>query len=185
MAATTIVFAIGSVSCASTGAVPKPFPTPGSPASPRPPTPPAPRPPGSPDRPAAGKTPPTSGSFDGYALAGTALAFRGAPYRNGGDDPTGFDCSGFTQYVYAQYGMALPREVRQQYRLGHPVKPEELAPGDLIFFTTVAPGASHVAIAIGGDEFVHAPSASGVVRVERLGSRYWSPRFVGVRRLQN
>jgi peptidoglycan DL-endopeptidase CwlO len=127
----------------------------------------------------------TGRPFDGYALAGTALAFRGAPYRSGGGDPKGFDCSGFTQYVYAQYGVVLPREVRQQFRLGQSVKPQELAPGDLIFFSTIAPGASHVAIAIGGDEFVHAPSSSGVVRVERLGSSYWSPRFIGVRRVTN
>ena len=58
-----------------------------------------------------------------------------------------------------------------------------MVPGDLIFFTTTAPGASHVAIAIGGDEFVHAPSSTGVVRVERLSSSYWSPRFLGIRRV--
>jgi cell wall-associated NlpC family hydrolase len=173
-----------SVACASTGVIPKPFPTPSSPASPRPPdAAPPPALPGSPDRPVASPTRATPGLFDGYALAGTALAFRGAPYRNGGGDPKGFDCSGFTQYVYAQYGVSLPREVREQYRVGQSVEPEKLAPGDLIFFSTVAPGASHVAIAIGGDEFVHAPSTSGVVRVERLGSTYWSPRFIGVRRV--
>ena len=64
------------------------------------------------------------------------------------------------------------------------MKPTEIAPGDLIFFSTVAPGASHVAIALGGDEFVHAPSSTGVVRVERLASTYWSQRFVGARRVE-
>jgi cell wall-associated NlpC family hydrolase len=123
------------------------------------------------------------GAFDSYALVGTALTFRGTPYRNGGGDPGGFDCSGFTQYIYAQYGVFLPRAVREQYQLGQSVSPEELEPGDLIFFSTTAPGASHVGIAIGGDEFVHAPSSSGVVRVEHLGSSYWSPRFIGARRV--
>jgi peptidoglycan DL-endopeptidase CwlO len=123
------------------------------------------------------------GLFDSYALVGTALTFRGTPYRNGGGDPSGFDCSGFTQYIYAQYGVSLPRAVREQYVLGQSVRPEELEPGDLIFFSTTAPGASHVGIAIGGDEFVHAPSSSGVVRVEHLGSTYWSPRFIGARRV--
>ena len=122
-------------------------------------------------------------SVDAYAVTGTALSLRGTPYRNGGSDPNGFDCSGFTQYVFAQHGIALPREVRDQYRLGTSVKPDQLVAGDLLFFTTTDPGASHVAIAIGGDEFVHAPSSTGVVRVERLGSSYWSPRFLGARRV--
>jgi cell wall-associated NlpC family hydrolase len=99
-------------------------------------------------------------------LTSTALSLRGAPYRNGGTDPKGFDCSGFTQY-----------------RLGSLVNPDQLKAGDLLFFATTDPSASHVAIAIGGDEFVHAPSATGVVRVEHLGSSYWSPRFLGARRL--
>jgi cell wall-associated NlpC family hydrolase len=120
---------------------------------------------------------------DTYALVGTALELRGVPYRNGGGDRTGFDCSGFTQYVFAQHGFALPREVRDQFRLGRAIKADELSPGDLIFFSTTAPGASHVAIAVGGDEFVHAPSSTGVVRVERLSSRYWGPRVLAIRRV--
>jgi len=122
-------------------------------------------------------------SFDGYALAGTALALRGIPYRNGGTDPSGFDCSGFTQYVFSQYGVALPREVREQYRVGKSIEPQELAPGDIVFFSTTEPGPSHVAIAIGGDEFVHAPSSTGVVRVEHLNSTYWAPKFLGAKRV--
>jgi cell wall-associated NlpC family hydrolase len=121
--------------------------------------------------------------LDAYALTGTALALRGSPYRNGGSDPSGFDCSGFTQYVFAQHGVALPRDVRAQYRVGKSVKPDDLAAGDIVFFTTTEPGPSHVAIAIGGDEFVHAPSSTGVVRVEHLSSTYWSPRFLGARRV--
>ena len=121
--------------------------------------------------------------MDGYALAATALGLRGIPYRNGGSDPTGFDCSGFTQYVFAQFGIVLPREVREQYRVGKAVKPDDLTAGDIIFFTTTDPGPSHVAIAIGGDEFVHAPSSTGVVRVEHLSSSYWSPRYLGARRV--
>jgi hypothetical protein len=106
-------------------------------------------------------------------------------WRNGGTDPNGFDCSGFTQYVFSRYGLSLPREVREQFRVGQPIKAEELAPGDILFFTTTDPGPSHVAIAVGGDQFVHAPSSTGVVRVEHLSSSYWSPRFLGARRITN
>ncbi len=164
--------ALACVGCASTGAVPRPFPLPGG-AAPSP---------GS--HGVAGTPEAAAPTFDGYALVGTALALRGAPYRNGGTDPQGFDCSGFTQYVFAQYGIALPREVREQFKEGRSVDPQKVEPGDLIFFTTTEPGASHVGIAVGGDEFVHAPSSTGVVRVERIGSSYWSPRIVGARRVK-
>jgi cell wall-associated NlpC family hydrolase len=186
----TVALAIVTSACASTGAVPRPFPVPTARTS-------APPPPGNtaslPENTAGGPTTPApAGSatprdrgsrFDGYALAGTALSLRGAPYRNGGTDPNGFDCSGFTQYVFLQYGIALPRDVREQYRKGTPVDAAQLAPGDLVFFATTAPDVSHVAIAIGGDEFVHAPSSTGVVRVEHIGTSYWAPKFVGARRV--
>jgi cell wall-associated NlpC family hydrolase len=113
----------------------------------------------------------------------TALALRGAPYRNGGSDPKGFDCSGFVRYVFSQHGVTVPRTVSDQFRAGKPVDQQQLQPGDLVFFTTVAPGASHVGIAIGGDEFVHAPSGAGEVRVERMSAPYWATRFVGARRV--
>jgi cell wall-associated NlpC family hydrolase len=182
--------AAASAACASTGAVPKPFPTPGGSA--RGPAPPAPAAtPADPAAPAAdpgASTPPvrsTKAGFDGYALVGTALSLRGVPYRDGGTDPHGFDCSGFTQYVFSQYGVTLPRAVRDQFRIGKEVRPQDLEPGDIVFFSTTAPGPSHVAIAIGGDEFVHAPSSTGVVRVEHLSSTYWGPRFLAARRLAN
>src|SRR5213078_4093976 len=140
--------------CASTGGVPRPFPTPGR--SPPPIT--------------ASPLPETRAGIDGYAVTGTALSLRGTPYRNGGADPQGFDCSGFTQYVFAQYGVPLARDVRDQFEQGKSVKSSELAVGDLLFFTTVAispsrpPAPTHVGIAIGGNQFVHAPSSTGVVR---------------------
>ncbi len=117
-------------------------------------------------------------------LIATALEFRGAPYRNGGSTPAGFDCSGFTQFVFAKQGRSLPREVADQYTVGRSVRPDGARPGDLVFFTTVAPGASHVGLVIGRGEFVHAPSSRGVVRVERYDSSYWGPRLVGVRRIE-
>jgi len=123
--------------------------------------------------------------FDGLAVAQYAMGFRGVPYRLGGTDPTGFDCSGLVQYVFAQYGIFVPRVVEEQYEIGDKVKPSEIKPGDLIFFNTQrwGHGASHVGIAIGQDSFVHAPNSSGVVRVETLGSGYWGERYVGARRV--
>jgi cell wall-associated NlpC family hydrolase len=179
-----------SGACASTGAVPRPFPMPGgapAEATHRAPVPAEPEPgaASAPSRPGPLSPAPPAAGLDGYALAGTALGLRGVPYRNGGADPNGFDCSGFTQYVFAKYGLSLPREVREQYRVGKSVKAEDLAPGDILFFTTSDPGPSHVAIALGGDQFVHAPSSTGVVRVEHLSSSYWSPRYLGARRIVN
>ena len=176
-----VLAAACSGACASSGYTPKPFPTPGGASSH--PAPPRPSPPEPSHLPPSHPAPLKSGAVDGYALAGTALELRGTPYRNGGADPNGFDCSGFTQYVFSQYGLSLPREVREQYRVGTTVRPEELSPGDILFFATTDPGPSHVAIAVGGDQFVHAPSSTGVVRVEHLSSSYWSPRYLGARRV--
>jgi cell wall-associated NlpC family hydrolase len=117
------------------------------------------------------------------ALISTALTFQGVPYRNGGNDPSGFDCSGFVLYVFGRHGTPLPREVRDQFQIGVPVDRSEVQPGDLVFFETVSRGASHVGIAIGGMQFVHAPSSRGVVRVERFTADYWARRWVGARRI--
>lgn len=157
--------------CASSGAVPAPFPvpTPSAPAAvPEPAPPPAER------APDVLPLPP---------VVGTALSLQGTPYRNGGSDPSGFDCSGFVAYVFAQQGLAVPRTVSEQYDAGREISPDALEPGDLVFFSTGTRGASHVGIAVSASEFVHAPSSTGVVRVERLTAPYWSSRFVGIRRI--
>jgi cell wall-associated NlpC family hydrolase len=117
------------------------------------------------------------------AVISLALSLRGTPYVNGGSDPSGFDCSGFVQWVFAQQGLALPREVKQQYRVGREIDTDDVKAGDLVFFETVSSGASHVGIALGGGEFVHAPSSRGVVRIERYMSGYWADRWVGARRV--
>ena len=117
------------------------------------------------------------------ALVNRALEFRGVPYRNGGSDPSGFDCSGFVQYVFAKFGTVLPREVRDQYRAGTSIDLDEVEAGDLLFFETVSRGPSHVGIALGAGQFVHAPSSRGVVRVESYTSGYWASRWVGARRV--
>jgi cell wall-associated NlpC family hydrolase len=116
-------------------------------------------------------------------LVTRALSFRGVPYRNGGADPAGFDCSGFVRYVFAQFGQQLPREVQSQFKVGREIDRDHIEPGDLVFFQTVSAGASHVGIAVGNGEFVHAPSSRGVVRTERYTIDYWAKRWVGARRV--
>jgi cell wall-associated NlpC family hydrolase len=189
-----------SSGCATTGAVPRPFPgaigatnaTGAKGAEPAPNAPDAPIARDAPIAPTAPIAPiaPVAPDllarrFDGRAIAQFALGFRGVPYRLGGADPGGFDCSGLVQYVFAQYGISVPRIVEQQYEIGDTIRPAEIKPGDLIFFNTNkrGDGASHVAIAIGQDSFVHAPNSSGVVRIETLGSAYWGTRYVGARRI--
>ena len=175
--------ASATMACASTGAVPQPFPVPGSSPSATSPV------PSTEAVPAPGAPAPPSGSAasNGYAISGSALQLRGTPYRNGGRDPSGFDCSGFVWYVFDQNGVHVPRTVSEQFRAGADVDPSDLRAGDLVFFDTIngalRQSATHVGISIGGDEFVHAPSTTGDVRVERLGSSYWAPRFVGARRM--
>jgi cell wall-associated NlpC family hydrolase len=117
------------------------------------------------------------------ALIQTAFDFLGVPYRYGGSDPSGFDCSGLMQWVFARHGMTLPREARDQYLLGREIDLGDVKPGDLIFFETVSRGASHVGMVIGEGRFIHAPSSRGVVRVEPYTANYWIRRFVGVRRI--
>ena len=132
--------------------------------------------------------PPTVASPENLASAPpvvlTALNLRGTPYRNGGSQPSeGFDCSGFVQWVFAQHGTTLPRDVKRQFDAGEKIDADNVKAGDLVFFETVSRGASHVGIAIGGDEFVHAPSSKGVVRIEHVSNNYWSKRWVGAKRV--
>jgi cell wall-associated NlpC family hydrolase len=116
-------------------------------------------------------------------VAGTALALVGVLYRGGGADPTGFDCSGFVQYVFAQRGIPLPRSVGDQSRVGIAILRRSIVTGDLVFFSTAAAGPSHVGIALGPETFIHAPSSKGQVRVERMSAPYWADRFVAARRV--
>lgn len=173
-----VVLAVTSGACAARGAVPRPFP--GASIPPGAGEAPADRAEAPPDRVAPPDEPAPPALA---AVVATALGFRGIPYRNGGSDPSGFDCSGFVQYVFARHGTLLPREVRDQYRAGREIDMDDVKAGDLLFFQTVSRGASHVGVALGGGQFVHAPSSHGVVRVERYDGSYWASRFVGARRV--
>lgn len=131
--------------------------------------------------PAAGPSLTSERSLISSALITTALGLQGVPYRLGGADLTGFDCSGFVQYVLRQHAIDMPRTVVEQFGVGQQAGGVEA--GDLVFFQTIGTRASHVGIAIDGESFVHAPNSRGAVRVERLDSPYWSSRFLGARRV--
>lgn len=111
-----------------------------------------------------------------------ALRFVGVPYVFGGNTPDGFDCSGFTRYVFARGGVGLPRMADEQYDLGHPISKAQLRPGDLVFFTTYTDGVSHVGIYLGEGKFISATSSRGVA-IDRMADGYWSPRYIGARRV--
>jgi len=119
----------------------------------------------------------------GTTIARTAETLLGAPYRDGGALPDGFDCSGLVNYVFARHGVAVPRDVRRQSAAGEPVNRDGIAPGDLVFFATTGSGPTHVGIAIGGGRFIHAPKSGDVVRVDSLSAAYWKSRFVAARRV--
>lgn len=113
-------------------------------------------------------------------LVSSVMSFLGVPYVFGGVSPSGFDCSGFIQYVFASAGIVLPRLADEQYFATARV--ERLRVGDLVFFETYCPGVSHVGMYLGNNEFIHASSNHGI-SVSSLDSEYWGPRYVGAGRV--
>lgn len=114
----------------------------------------------------------------------TAYAYRGVRYRYSGESPRGFDCSGFTSYVYRKKGVALPHSAAEQFHEGRKVSTDRLKAGDLVFFHTTRRGISHVGIYAGSGRFVHASSGGGRVRVDSLNSGYYRDRLRGARRVR-
>jgi len=115
-----------------------------------------------------------------------ALNLQGIPYKPGGISPkSGFDCSGFTSYVYANsVRITLPRTSRDQATIGKAVKRNQLQKGDLIFFKfTGSKHISHVGIYIGNNKMIHAPARKGVVRIESLDLPYWQKSYFSARRI--
>lgn len=106
----------------------------------------------------------------------------GAPYLLGGSSKSGVDCSAFAKSVLEEYfDVEIPRHTRDQLQTGSSVRRNSVRPGDLIFFRTDR-GVLHVGIAMGNGDFLHASYSSGVM-VSNVGERYWSGRFLGVRRV--
>lgn len=111
------------------------------------------------------------GSGQGARAVQIAARYLGVPYVWGGESPSGFDCSGLTQYVFAEVGVSLPRVAREQQRVGTPVSRDQLQPGDLVFFGSPA---HHVGIYAGNDTMINAPYTGTVVRYDSINRRHYS-----------
>lgn len=127
----------------------------------------------------------TTSSQKGDALIATAKTFMGSPYVWGGETTAGFDCSSFTQYVMKQNGITIPRTAAEQYAVGTAVDKSNLQVGDLVFFTTYKPGASHVGFYMGNNQFIHDSSAAKQVTISSLDEKFYTEHYIGARRYIN
>lgn len=122
------------------------------------------------------------------SLLAEARRHMNTPYLFGGTDPeSGFDCSGFLDYVYTKTGFSLPRTSREQAQTGREIPKEAARPGDLVYFTHDGDTVQHIGMVISepGEDLamIHASSSRGVIESKVDGNSYWSPRMLGVRRV--
>ncbi|ADV67876.1 LysM peptidoglycan-binding domain-containing C40 family peptidase [Deinococcus maricopensis] len=129
---------------------------------------------------AAAKPAPANGNAVIRTAASRYLNIR---YVLGGTSARGIDCSGYTQAVFKQLGVNLPRTARSQFGVGRSVPRGDLRSGDLVFFNTTGAGVSHVGIYLGNGEFANANSYQGRTIIEKMNSTYWATRYVGARRV--
>ena len=127
----------------------------------------------------------SAGRGDVDDLIGSAMGFLGVAYRFGGASPSGFDCSGFMQYIFRKaFAVNLPRTSAEQANVGVAVNRSQLQPGDMVFFRTAGSRISHVGMYIGNDRFIHAPRTGKRIEITSLSNRYWSARYATARRVK-
>ena len=125
----------------------------------------------------------TNASANGASVVDKAKSYLGSSYVYGGSSPSGFDCSGFTSYIYNQYGVTLNRTAAGQNSNGTAVDRSNLQPGDLVLFGKS--GINHVGIYIGDGKMVHAANPSRGVVTDTINSGYYNTHYVGARRVIN
>ena len=116
-------------------------------------------------------------------LISTANKYIGVPYVYGGTTSKGLDCSGFTQLVFKNLGITIPRTSSQQYNTGKAISKANLQTGDLVFFNTSGAGVSHVGIYTGNNKFIHSATNKGVITSSINDPYYWGSRYVGAKRV--
>lgn len=120
---------------------------------------------------------------NGRKIVKRASKYLGVGYVWGGTTASGFDCSGFTRYIYKSVGYRIPRNARGQFKHMHPIK--EPGVGDLVFFRTrPGPAISHVGIYVGKRKFIHSPRPGHSIRYDSMDSKYWKTRYMGARTIR-
>lgn len=125
----------------------------------------------------------SANSFD--SLLSSARTYLGVPYKLGGTTRNGIDCSAYTQAVFKENGISIPRTTGQQYNTGKAVAKSNLQNGDLVFFNTMGRGVSHVGIYIGSNNFIHASTSRGVMISSINDPYYWGSRYLGAKRVKD
>lgn len=121
--------------------------------------------------------------FLGKFILKSAKSQLGKRYKFGGTSPKiGFDCSGLTWYSHKKNGINIPRQSSDQFKGGKRISRNDLRPGDLVFFETYRPGASHVGIYTGDGNFIHSLNRNKNVAIQRLSNNYYKKRYLGARR---
>lgn len=128
------------------------------------------------------QTIPKANPTSGDSVVAYAEQFLGVPYLWGGTSPSGFDCSGLVYYVYAHFGISIPRTSQFQFGYGTPVSQSQLQPGDLVFFHNDGTGLpGHVGMYIGGGNIIQAPQTGDVVKITPLS---YMNGYMGARRVK-